>query len=54
MDTVGTKKLLEIKEHTCNDSWQLFSNLQQYNPYTPDMRKKFTQALEEVVNKLEI
>lgn len=40
IDTAGTKKLLEIIDQTCNDSWQLFTNLQQYNRYTKTMRLK--------------
>ncbi len=30
--TVGYNKLLEIVEQTCNDPWQLFLDLQRYNP----------------------
>ena len=36
--TVGYNKLLEIVEQTCNDPWQLFLDLQRYNPYTREMR----------------
>lgn len=52
MDTLGTKKLLEIKEQTCNDSWQLFTDLQQYNPYTKDMRSKLGTSYDKLYNKL--
>ena len=38
IDTVGTRKLLEIREQTCNDTWELFTDLQTRNPYTLDMR----------------
>ncbi len=36
--TPGCRKLLDIIEQTCNDSWQLFFDLQLYNPYTKDIR----------------
>lgn len=52
MDTLGTKKLLEIKEQTCNDSWQLFTDLQQYNPYTKDMRSRLGASYDKLYNKL--
>jgi len=36
-DTEGFKRLLTIREQTCNDSWELFEGLQRYNPYTQEM-----------------
>ncbi len=52
IDTVGAKKLLEIKEQTCRDTWQLFNDLQHYNPYTEKMRLKLGEAYDVVYNKL--
>ncbi|MDO8522224.1 MAG: prephenate dehydrogenase/arogenate dehydrogenase family protein [bacterium] len=52
IDTLGTKKLLEVKELTCNDTWQLFSNLQHYNPYTKEMRIRLGDAYDSLYNKL--
>ncbi len=52
IDTMGAKKLKEIMEQTCNDSFELFSDLQTYNPYTNDMRIKLGTAYEEVFKKL--
>jgi prephenate dehydrogenase len=46
VSSLGYRKLLEIIEQTCNDSWQLFLDLQRFNPYTPEMRQKLDQALE--------
>jgi prephenate dehydrogenase len=46
VSSVGYRKLLEIIEQTCNDSWQLFLDLQRFNPYTPEMRQRLDQALE--------
>ncbi|MFY0100153.1 hypothetical protein ABTQ08_22055, partial [Acinetobacter baumannii] len=34
IDTLGARRLLEIKNQVCNDSWQLFEDLQTLNPFT--------------------
>ena len=52
IDTVGATKLLEVKEQTCNDTWELFTNLQHYNPYTKEMRIKLGEAYDKLYNKL--
>lgn len=52
IDTLGYKKLLEIIEQTCNDSWQLFVDLQKYNPYTRKMRTDLHQSIERIYSYL--
>lgn len=52
IDSLGTKKLLEVIDQTCNDTWQLFSNLQHYNPYTKQMRVKLGEKYDELYSKL--
>jgi arogenate dehydrogenase (NADP+) len=52
LDTMGAQKLLEIKRQTCGDTWQLFNDLQHYNPYTRKMRLKLGEAYDKVYNKL--
>lgn len=55
INTLGYKKLLEIIEQTCNDTWQLFCDLQKYNPYTKKMRKDLHESIEKIysiLNKL--
>ncbi|HSA83899.1 MAG TPA: prephenate dehydrogenase/arogenate dehydrogenase family protein [Patescibacteria group bacterium] len=52
IDTVGAKKLQEVKEHTCNDTWDLFINLQHFNPYTKEMRIKLGEAYDKLYRKL--
>lgn len=42
--TVGYQKILQVVEQTCNDPYQLFLDLQRYNPYTPAMRQRLEQA----------
>ncbi len=43
--TLGYTRLLQVMEQTCNDPLQLFRDLQRYNPYTRDMRRRFADAL---------
>lgn len=52
IDSMGTRKLLEVKDQTCNDTWQLFTNLQHFNPYTKSMRIKLGQKYDKLYNKL--
>ena len=37
INTLGFNELLGVIEQTCNDSWELFKDLQKYNPYTNKM-----------------
>ncbi len=48
INTLGYYKLLEIIEQTCNDSWQLFEDLQRYNPFTIKMREDLHTSLEKI------
>ncbi len=52
IDSLGIKKLLEVKEQTCNDTWQLFTDLQHFNPYTKQMRIKLGVIYDRIYNKL--
>ncbi|MEK9169804.1 MAG: prephenate dehydrogenase/arogenate dehydrogenase family protein [Patescibacteria group bacterium] len=52
IDSLGTKKLQEVMEQTCNDTWQLFSDLQNYNPYTKSMRLKLGRGFDLLYNQL--
>jgi prephenate dehydrogenase len=47
--TVGYRRLLEIVEQTCNDPWQLFLDLQRYNPHTREMRERLGRSLDAVM-----
>jgi len=46
--TQGFKVLLELKKQTCNDPWQLFLDMQSYNPFTKTMRRDFSRALDSI------
>ena len=52
IDTLGSKKLQKVMGQTCNDTWQLFLNLQNYNPYTKQMRIKLGSSYSKLYNKL--
>jgi len=52
IDTLGAKKLQEVMEQTCNDTWQLFSDLQNYNPNTKSMRIKLGRTYDLLYNQL--
>ncbi len=53
INTLGYEKLLEIIEQTCNDSWQLFLDLQKFNPYTKEMRRNLQHSLDKIHEALE-
>ncbi|MBN2655863.1 MAG: prephenate dehydrogenase/arogenate dehydrogenase family protein [Spirochaetales bacterium] len=53
ISTTGYEDLLDIVQQTCNDKWQLFVDLQKYNPYTEEMRKKLHSSIEEMLVKLD-
>ena len=52
IDTLGAKKLHEVMDQTCNDTWELFLNLQNYNHYTKRMRIQLGKAYDKLYNKL--
>lgn len=52
IDSRGSQHLLELERQTCNDTWQLFTDLQHYNPYTQNMRLKLGEAYDKLYDKL--
>jgi prephenate dehydratase/prephenate dehydrogenase/chorismate mutase len=52
IDTAGTRLLHQVKEQVCNDSLQLFRDLQRYNPYTLEMRLRLGAAQEQLYSSL--
>lgn len=53
MGTVGYHKLLSIIQQTCNDPFQLFVDLQRFNPFTAQMREKFESAVHRVFDQID-
>ena len=46
INTLGFNGLLGVIEQTCNDSWDLFKDLQKYNPYTNEMIDNLVETIE--------
>lgn len=53
IDTSGYQQLLKIMQHTCNDSWDLFYDLQCYNPYASEQNQKLLTALQSLISQIE-
>ncbi|MCD4694430.1 prephenate dehydrogenase/arogenate dehydrogenase family protein, partial [bacterium] len=52
--TPGYKDVLKILPHTNNDNWQLFYDMNNFNPYASQVRKKFIRScldIEEEITK---
>lgn len=52
LDTQGFRDLLDLVDQTCNDSWELFTDLQHYNPYTKNMVKALNEAFVSIDERL--
>ena len=52
IDTQGFGELLDLVNQTCNDSWELFSDLQLYNPYTEKVINKLKESTQIISNQL--
>ena len=52
INTLGFNELLGVIEQTCNDSWDLFKDLQNYNPYTENMINELEKSIQSVKNKI--
>jgi len=52
IDSLGAKKLADVMGQTCNDTWQLFNDLQNFNPYTKAMRIKLGRTYDLLYNQL--
>lgn len=52
IDTKGFSVIYEALEYVLHDSWQLFSDMQNFNPYAKGMRQKVLQALNALERKL--
>ena len=52
IDTEGYRRLLRILEVVENDTWQLFEDMNRFNPHAAEVRRRFMQALAEIEAKL--
>ena len=53
IDTVGYQALHKLVNQTCNDSWELFEDIQKFNPYTESMITDLNQSFKKIVNSLD-
>lgn len=52
ISTVGFERLLAVNETVNNDTWQLFLDMHQYNPYTSEVREEFIAKLKQLNNEI--
>ena len=52
IDTKGYRRLMKILETVENDSWQLFADMNKYNPYAESTRADFITSLMNVNKKV--
>ena len=52
INTLGFNELLGVIEQTCNVSWDLFRDLQKYNPYTKEMIDNLIDKINDVRNQI--
>ena len=52
IDTQGFKDLLDLVDQTCNDTWDLYTDLQLYNPYTLDIISELRISTESLDKQL--
>ncbi|NCF75208.1 MAG: prephenate dehydrogenase/arogenate dehydrogenase family protein [Xanthomonadaceae bacterium] len=48
ISTLGFEKLLQVCDNVTNDSWELFYDMNNYNPYAKKVRKKFIKSLQKI------
>jgi len=48
LDTQGFRDLLDLVDQTCNDTWELYSDLQLYNPYTSEMIAELKKSINSI------
>ncbi len=52
IDTEGYKRLLHILGVVTHDTWQLFVDMNRYNPYAGENRRAFMDAMQEIERRL--
>lgn len=52
IDTKGYRRLMKILQTVENDSWQLFVDMNKYNPYSEETRKEFLESLNRVNKRI--
>ncbi len=52
IDTKGYRRLMKILQTVENDSWQLFEDMNRYNPYAKETRIEFINSLNNIHKKV--
>ena len=52
MATLGYQKILALMQQTCNDSEELFIDLERFNPHTDQMLRSFRAAWKQIDKKI--
>lgn len=52
IDTLGFHDLVQVIDQTCNDSWELFMDLQNYNPYTTTVISRLEESIQSIRGKI--
>ncbi len=52
IDTKGYRRLMKILQTVENDSWQLFEDMNRYNPYAKETRVEFLASLTNIHDKV--
>jgi prephenate dehydrogenase len=53
IDTEGYKRLLHILDVVERDTWQLFLDMNRYNPYAKDKRMAFMEVMRDINTRLD-
>ena len=53
IDTEGYKALHKLVNQTCNDSWELFEDIQNFNPYTEKMISELNGSFKKISEIIE-
>lgn len=53
ISTLGYERLLGVNETVNNDTWQLFYDIQKFNPYAEKERKKLRESLQQIEKKID-
>ena len=48
IDTEGYKALHKLVNQTCNDNWELFEDIQNFNPFTEKMISELNESFEKI------
>jgi len=52
IDTLGFKQLCCLVENNCHDTWELFQDLQKYNPYSQEMLAQLEKAFNSIMRAI--